>query len=188
MPKRRWKRPEQVEKEIKEKLAAAGKKADAIDFNKNLYKGNFILAMQRENDAAHQALLGKTWKEIEQFLKNKYNISKSTALRSIIAAKTSIKSRKDYEVNNLISLHASRYEAIYETLRGIGSNTYAMDALKGIEKLIGFHREGFYMRVNNQEVQQLSLKNVADEYDLSKLDTKKRARFRILLNKSKTKK
>lgn len=186
--RRRWKSPAVIEKEIREKLTSAGKSADAIRFNGDRYRGNFILHMQRENDAIHHILMGNGTMEATKFIMKKYFLSSAQAIKIVIAAREVIKSRKDYEVNNLISLHVSRYDAIYKILRDMGANSLAMDAMKSIEKLIGFHKEGFYMRVSNQEVQQLSLSEVTDEYDIERLCTTDRMRFSSLLSKAKSKK
>lgn len=144
-----------------------------------------IIALQKENDVIALLLEGKEQKEIVTYVVNKYRVQWNTAVSFISACRNIIRERKDFEVNNLVSLHVERYEKIYAGLYEIRAHGIAMSALRAKEKLLGFHKEGFHMKVTNGEISTVQLQTVNSEYDVMKLDKGKRDRLSELLQKSK---
>lgn len=147
-------------------------------------KLNKILTIQRDNDIINMLLDGLSTKEIAKYLYGKYGMKYPTAVTTISQCRREVKNRREFELNNVISIHIHRYEYIYHKLIEIGAEGIAMNALKAKEKLLGFHREGFHMKVTQGEVQQLYQTHVNNEYDLKKLDEKKRTRFEQLILKA----
>jgi hypothetical protein len=149
-------------------------------------KLNAIMTLQRQNDIITMLLEGKDPnKEIKPYIIKKYKLTPGTANFYLHGARKIIKDRKNFEVNNLVSLHISRYELIYGKLYDIKAHSVAMSALKHKERLLGFHRQGFYMRVNQGEIQQIQNQYISNDYDLSKLSSEKENRLNALLTKAK---
>lgn len=148
---------------------------------------NKIMTLQRQNDIIAMLLEGRDTKEIKTYLINKYRVSPNTANFYVSQGRDLIKKRKNYEIENLLSMHIERYEDIYTKLLDLGAYSMAANALKAKEKLLHFHRPGFHMKVTQGQIQQLSLRNVSDEYDLSKLPENKKQRFDQLVQKTKMK-
>lgn len=145
-----------------------------------------LMIIQRNNDIIAMLLDGKSTKEIKTYLVNKYRI-KSTVCNVYIAdARRIIKERQNYEVDTLINLHIDRYEQIYAGLNALQCWTNAMSALKAKEKLMGFHRAGFHMKVTQGEIQQLQIHHLDDEYNVDKLTPRQRDRMQALIDKAKT--
>jgi len=149
---------------------------------------NKILALQKENDVISLLLEGKEQEEIIKYVINKYRIQHNTAKSFISHCRAIIRGRKDFEVNNLVSLHVERYEKIYAGLYEIKAYGIAMSALRAKEKLLGFHKEGFHMRVSKGEISTVQLQTVNSEYDVMKLNKEKRDRLSELLQKAKKEK
>lgn len=146
---------------------------------------NSILAIQRQNDIIGMLLDAKDSKEIVQYLVSKYRLTVNTANFYLKEARSLIRSRRKYEVNNLVSLHLERYEELFKMLTEIGADNIAMKALAGKEKLMGFHREGFHMKVTQGEITSVQLQTVDSDYNVNKLTKEKREHLLILLNKAK---
>lgn len=154
------------------------------DYNQKQVRA--ILVLQRQNDIVAMLLGGKDpSKEIKPYIIKKYNITPATANFYVHQARNIIKERKNFEVNNLISLHISRYELMYGRLVDLKMHSLAMNVLRQKEKLMGFHKQGFHMRVNQGEIQQIQNQYVGNEYDLDKLSQPKRERMDQLLVKAK---
>jgi hypothetical protein len=146
---------------------------------------NAILAMQRQNDIIAMLLDGKDpAKEIRPYVCMKYRVTPGTAAGYITEARNIIKQRKHYEVNNLVSLHLQRYEEVYKFLKEINAHGFAMKALRAKEKLLGFHREGFHMKVTQGDITSVQLQTVDSDYNVSKLSKEKRDQLSQLLNKA----
>jgi hypothetical protein len=146
---------------------------------------NAIIALQRENDIIAMLLDGKESREISKWLINRYSIAQGTANIYIGHARDIIKKRKAYEVNNLVSLHIYRYEELFKLLKEIGADHLAIRALAQKEKLLGFHREGFHMKVTSGEITSIQLQTVDSDYNVKKLTQDKQDRLTELLNKAK---
>lgn len=146
---------------------------------------NKIIALQKENDVIALLLEGKEQKEIVTYVVNKYRVQSNTATAFISKCRNIIKERKDFEVNTMVSLHVQRYEKIYEGLYEIKAYGIAMSALRAKEKLLGFHKEGFHMKVTNGAISTVQLQSVNSEFDVMKLDRTKRDRMSELLQKAK---
>lgn len=143
---------------------------------------NQILTMQRQNDAIAMLLEGKETKEIANYISKKYKMKYSSALVYVSQARTEIRDREKYEIHNLVNLHIARYEFIYKELYAIGEYNGATMALKAKEKLLGFHKEGFHMKVTQGEIQSIQQIHVENEYDFVKLTPERRERFQVLMN------
>ncbi len=148
---------------------------------------NKLLVLQRQNDIVSMLLEGKDKKDIRTYIVNKYRVQASSSNVYITEAVNLIKERSNYEVNNLISLHVQRYEEIYAGLYEINAYGMAIQALKAKEKLLGFHKEGFHMRVNQGTLSSIQLQSVNSEYDVMKLSREQRDRMALLLNVAKEK-
>lgn len=148
-------------------------------------KLNKILTIQRNNDIIRMLLDGLQTKDIIKHLRVKYGMSNySTCVSTISECRQEVKKRKEYELDNVISIHIHRYEYIFKKLMEIKAEGIAMNALRAKEKLLGFHREGFHMKVSQGEVQQIYQTYVSNEYDLNKLDEKKITKLDQLLSKA----
>jgi len=155
-------------------------------FNKSENRYNVIKAIQKQNDIITLLLEGKdTQKDIVPYICKKYNHTKKTANFHIQEAKNIIKNRKNHEVQTLIGIHIQRYEKIYKELYDLRSFAIAMSAMKQKENLIGFHKEGFHMKVSSGQVSSVQLVSVENEYDLNKLPTEQRERLSFLIHKAK---
>lgn len=165
----------------------AKKKVDKVVSDPDFKSGrlNKILSLQRQNDIIQLLLEGKDRVEINNYIVSKYRIRQSTAIQYISEASVAIKNRSHSEVNNIISLHVQRYEGIYALLYEIRSYGLSMRALRQKEKLLGFHKEGFHMRVNSGVISSVQLQTVQGEYDVMKLSKEKQNRMTNLLNKAK---
>lgn len=148
------------------------------------HRVNVILAGQRMNDVISMILEGKEKEEIINYISPKYNIKKITAKRYVDEGRKEIKKRRFFEVNNLVSLHIHRYEAIYKDLMEIGAHGYAIQALRAKETLLGFHKSGFHMKVTQGEIQSIHQKMVNNEYDFNQLGKAKIDRLEQLLEKA----
>lgn len=146
---------------------------------------NSIIALQRQNDIIAMLLDGKDTKEISRFLINKFEITQGTANFYVQEARDIIKKRRHYEADNVVSLHIHRYEELYKCLTAINADNIAMKALAQKEKLMGFHKEGFHMKVTSGEVTAVQLQNVDSDYSIAKLPKEKQERLSVLLNKAK---
>lgn len=146
-----------------------------------------FMAMQRQNDILSMLLDGKETKEIAGYLVNKYRYTYKVAENYISQARQEIKKRHAYEAGNMVLLHAARYEAIYQALVAMKANGIAMRALTAKEKLLGFHKQGFHMRVTQGQMT-LFGKTDTSQYDPDKrLTPDKRQRLEELLLKCRTK-
>lgn len=146
---------------------------------------NSIIALQRQNDIIAMLLDGRdSRKEIVPYLVNKYNVTNSAANLYIREAREIIKKRRNYEVNNLVSLHIHRYEELYRLLTELNADNIAMKALAQKEKLMGFHREGFHMKVSSGEVNSVQLQTIDSDYNARKLPKEKQDRLTELMNKA----
>lgn len=148
---------------------------------------NAILSLQRRNDIIAMLLEGKEAKEVRGYLCAKYNITAGFANILISSARKEIKKRQNYEIGSMIAMHIHRYEQIYKELYQMKAQVAAMDALRAKEKLLGFHKEGFHMKVTKGEIQAVQLQTVDSEYDVMKLDSQQTQRFEYLLNKARRK-
>lgn len=148
---------------------------------------NSILTLQRQNDIIALLLEGKDPEEIKSYIVGKYQVQMVSANNYLKDARNALKERKKFEVDNLVTLHIARYEWLYEKLYSLGSFGYASKVLQAKEKLMGFHKEGFHMKVTQGEITALQLQQVNDEYDVMKLSEEKRKRLNVLLNKAKRK-
>lgn len=144
-----------------------------------------ILSLQRQNDIIAMILEGKEAKEIRKYLINKYRLTDGSASVYISSARKEIEKRKNFEVDNLITMHIARYEYIYTKLYEMRSFINAANCLRSKEKLLGFHKEGFHMKVSQGEITALHLQQVQDEFDVMKLPEEKRNRMSFLLDKAK---
>ena len=156
-----------------ELLQAAGEKQTALKH------------LQRQNDIITLLLEGKERDIIKKFVINKYKVSLESANVYIAQAAATIKNRKNYEINNLISLHIYRYEYIYQQLYTLGAWHYAGMALKAKEKLLGFHKQGFHMKVTQGEIAEVQQKTFMDENNLDKLNEEQKNRLGQFLDKMK---
>lgn len=146
-----------------------------------------ILALQRQNDVIQLLLEGKERKEILQYIGSKYRLTLKTSQACVTDAANILKERSNFEVNNMISLHIQRYEAIYALLYQIKSYGMAMSALRAKEKILGFHKDGFHMRVNSGTISSVQLQTVQGEYDVMRLTKEKQNRMTELMQKAKRK-
>lgn len=147
------------------------------------HKVNNIIALQRQNDVIAMELEGKSGNDIKTYLMGKYKITAPVSGIIMAAARKAIAERKNYEVDNLITMHIARYELIYSKLYELRAFINATRALQAKEKLMGFHKEGFHMRVTQGEISALSLQQVNDEYDVMKLSEIERDKFNLLIRK-----
>jgi len=159
------------------------KREEEANANNRVY--NNILTLQRQNDIIAMLLEGKESEEIKTYIVNKYHVQPISASSYLSEARKLIKERKNYEVDNLITLHLARYEKIYELLYGLKAFGSATKVLQAKEKIMGFHREGFHMKVSQGEITAIQLQQVNDEYDVMRLDEEKRNRMNVLLKKAK---
>jgi hypothetical protein len=143
-----------------------------------------IMSLQRRNDIIAMLLEGKESKEIRHYISSKYKVTPGSANIFISQARKEIKKRKNFEIGNLISMHIHRYEKIYKELFSLRAQIAAIDALRAKEKLMGFHKEGFHMKVTNSEIQSVHLQTVDSEYDLGELNSKQSKRLNQLLSKA----
>jgi hypothetical protein len=149
-------------------------------------RANKILVMQRNNDIISMLLDGKDpKKEIAPYIINKYNVNHASVKVLLSEARGIIKERNAYQLQNLISLHISRYETIYNELFNLSMFGDACNVLEAKEKLLGFHKEGFHMKVSQGEISQVQLQTVDSDYNISKLEVGKQERLNFLLNKAK---
>jgi len=148
-------------------------------------KLNKILTLQRDNDILAMLLDGRPTREISDLLQTKYGIKHSSATVFISQCRQEIKRKQEFELNNVISIHIHRYEEIYKQLMELGMEGLAMNALRAKEKMMGFHRQGFHMKVTQGQVQQVYTSKVTDEYDLKKLNPEDKQRLDQLLIKAK---
>jgi hypothetical protein len=145
-----------------------------------------ILTLLRQNDIIAMLLDGRdTSKEIVPYLMRKYNLTHGTCNFYIKEARSIIKNRRKFEVNNLVSLHIHRYEELYKLLNDIGADNIAMKALAQKEKLMGFHREGFHMKVTQGEVTSVQMQTIDSDYNVKSLSKEKQNQLTVLLNKAK---
>jgi hypothetical protein len=142
-----------------------------------------IIALQRENDIIAMLLDGKETGEIVNYISTKYRLTPKTVAMYMTNAREVIKSRKNYELGNLINTHIARYEDIYAKLYEMGAMAIAMKALVAKEKLFSFHKEGFHMRVTQGQISAVSMQQIGNEYDVMKLDKAKRTRMEELVTK-----
>lgn len=155
-----------------------------LDINVPNKQVSRILSMNRENDIIAMLLDGKRQKDIVTYVVNKYHVEAGYVIHSLIPqARKIIKERNKYELSTMLSLHIARYEYIYEKLYEMGAMTIAMRALVSKEKLLGFHREGFHLRVTEGEISSISLQEINTEYDVMRLSKERRDRMTELVNK-----
>lgn len=146
---------------------------------------NKLMIIQRNNDIIAMLLDGKSTKDIKTYLVNKYRIPATRTNVYIADARRIIKERQNYEIDNLINLHIDRYELIYTGFNALQAWSNAMQALKAKEKLMGFHRAGFHMKVTQGEISQLQIHHLDDEYNVDKLTPRQRDRMQALIDKAK---
>jgi hypothetical protein len=145
-----------------------------------------VLSYQRNNDIVKMLLAGRDKQDIIDFISMKYHVTLQTADRYIKEAGEEIKSRKRYELADMIAIHVARCEYIYTKLYELGAWFDAGLALKHKEKLLGFHREGFQMKVTQGEIHQVQSGVVQDDYDIKKLKPEQQERFNQLIEKAKS--
>jgi hypothetical protein len=145
---------------------------------------NKILALQKQNDMIAMLLDGKSTKEISDYIVHKYRTTPLYAANQISEARRIIKERKGFEAKELVLLHIARYEYIYNKLVEMKANGMAMKALQQKEKLMGFHKDGFHMRISKGQITSYQNSSVSAQYDpIRKLTPEKMARFEELMNK-----
>lgn len=145
-----------------------------------------MLSIQRHNDVVSLLIAGKEVRDIEHYLNIKYGITDTDPI--LIEARQTILKRKDYELENLLKIHVIRYEKIYADLFEMKAFYHASNAMKAKEKLMGFHKEGFSMKVTQNEMTALGMSHVDNEYNVMKLSENKRIRMTELLDKAKREK
>lgn len=146
---------------------------------------NHLLLLQRQNDIISMILEGKEPKEISKYIMEKYRTTQTSVNTYISYAREEIKKRKNYEVNNLVTIHIARYEDLYRRMVPLGAHRLSLKVLDQKEKLLGFHKEGFHMRVSQGSIMELQVGDAANNYDISKLTEEKRKRLEELLIKAK---
>jgi len=165
-----------------------GKKQKPKVLEKELFEGQRdrltkIKSMQRQNDIVKMLLDGEPKINIAKYIAAKYDYLLRNVYKYIDQAIEEVKKRKDYEIENLIDLHIMRYERIYASANSLELFALAMNALKAKERLLGFHRQGFHMKVTKGEIQQIQQMNVKDEYDFNKLSPEKKLKLEYYLDK-----
>lgn len=151
-------------------------------------RANSIITLQRQNDIIALLLEGKESHEIKKYIMEKYSCGHATSANYITQAKKIIAARKNFEVDNLLNIHIERYEHIYTKLYDLRAFMEATNTLKRKEKLLGFNKEGFHMKVTQGEISAITLQQVSDEFDVMKLPEDKRNKMSFLLNKASEKK
>jgi hypothetical protein len=159
----------------------------SLDPNQAQKQLNKILSLQRQNDIIAMLLDGKGTKEVLDYICFKYGSApKTVQSRYIPAARDAIRQRKNFEIKELILIHLARYEDIYNKLVGIKAQGLAMKALHAKEKLLGFHKDGFHMRVSKGQIVSYQTSSVSAQYDpIRKLTPEKLNRFNELMVKCK---
>lgn len=164
------------------------RKAKKDQLHREQERASSIIALQRQNDIIALLLEGKESSEIKTYVMEKYACSPTTSAIYVTQARKIITARKNFEVDNLINIHIERYEHIYAKLYELRAYMEATNTLKRKEKLLGFNREGFHMKVTRGEITAITMQQVNDEFDVMKLSEEKRNRMNFLLNKAAEKK
>lgn len=149
-------------------------------------RSSTIVALQRTNDIMTLLLEGKETSEIKKYIIQKYSCQHTTAASYITAARKALANRKNFEVDNMINIHVERYEHIYAKLYDLRAFAESTATLKRKEKLLGFHKEGFHMKVTQGEITAIGMQQVRDEFNVMKLSEADRSRMAELLNKANT--
>jgi hypothetical protein len=144
-----------------------------------------LMSLHMHNDAVAMLLDGKSTTEIVKYIQHKYDQkNKQTVLVLVTEVKAAIKERAGFEVENMVLMHLARYEEIYTQCMNMRLLGMAQQALKAKEKLLGFHREGFHMRVSQGQMTQIQMRHVGNEFDLKKLQPERRERLTYFLQKA----
>lgn len=148
----------------------------------NLTPGqNRLISAQRLNDVINMVLDGRPTEEVIRWLCDKYGIKSNVARNEVIAANAEIMAMRQWHAGEVVSTHVERYERMYGDLIELGARSFAMQALKQKEKLIGL------LKTDRTEIHvgakgELSLGHNVN-YDTEKVDQEKRARLNELLAK-----
>lgn len=146
-------------------------------------RSNRILVAQRLNDVIGMLLDGRGKNEIVTFVRDKYSLSDKAIEAVLIEAHKEINNRKQWELDDLITLHVDRYELIFSKLTELKADNVALDAMKAKEKLLGLHKQGSHVRVVGGQISTVDFVGNKTYYEPSRLSKEQQVRLEELLEK-----
>lgn len=142
-----------------------------------------IVHLHIQNDIIAMLMDGKKETDVRKYLQTKYGISDLTAQLRFQEGISQLNRRKDWELDNIINLHLNRYEELYELLLVIDSVKDAAGCLRAKEKLLQFHKQNTHLKVINNIITQVTVRDQVDTFDVEKLNDEERDRLEFLTNK-----
>lgn len=173
-------------KNKKFKIPKRGKIKEGVDWPITNDDGTVyqIKALHAQNDIIAMMLAGRGWEEIDRFVLEKYGWGEERSRQMRQEAEIQIIKRKQWELGSTIDLHLARYEEIYAKLVELGATNAAATALRNKEKVLQFHKQGTHLKVVNNNITQISIRNQKTGFDIEKLEPERRERFLELMEKT----
>ncbi len=107
---------------------------------------------ERQREVAELLISGKQTRDIVSYMHTKYNVSKVTVERDVTEAYKWIRQYITRNVDDVLSLHISRYEAVFTNAMGMGDFKSAIAALRAIEDLLKLREQQPLVAVTNNEI------------------------------------
>lgn len=143
-----------------------------------------VRTMHIQNDCMAMILAGRSEREINEFLLNKYGLKELWARTMREKAEEQLIKRKEWEMGTVINVHLNRYEEIYGKLVELGATGMAGTALKSKERLLQFHKQSTHLKVANNNITQISIREQKSGFDVDKLDPDKKKRLMELVSRT----
>lgn len=121
--------------------------------------------------------------DIKEDIRNQHNIEDEKLLNYAYQKGLQYyqeRSLSTFDVKQIISLHISHYEQIYQKFKAMDSNAGMRLALNQKESLLGFHRERNVVEFNQHNV---TIIEDGSGYNMSKLNPEEKKRFTELMGK-----
>lgn len=113
---------------------------------------NPALMAKRQREVAEMLINGTQTRDIVTFMHDKYNVSKVTVERDVTEAYKWIRQYIVRNVDDVLSLHISRYETVFTNAMGMGDFKSAIAALRAIEDLLKLREQQPLVAVTNNEI------------------------------------
>jgi adenosine deaminase len=110
------------------------------------------LIVERQEEVAEMLIKGKRTKDIVSYMHTKYNVSQVTVERDVTEAYKWIKQYITRNVDDVIAMHISRYESIYDKAMDMYDFKSAIAALRAVEDILKIRENQPLVTVNQNTI------------------------------------
>ena len=113
---------------------------------------NPAVIAERQQEVAELLIKGRRTKDILTIMHTKYGVAQVTVERDITEAYKWIKQYIKRDIDDVIAMHISRYETIYDKATDYGDFKSAIAALRAIEDILKIRENQPLVTVNNNTI------------------------------------